>query len=105
MFFDEFLYSHIVFFGLYKINYTKDYSYSYSNDDIVASCYYMSDRDWLFVVTDSKVNVFSVISKVRRAMLITMVVVAAITVFISSALLQLMIKPFDEEPGKEEAGR
>ena len=79
-----------------RINYTKDYTYSFSNNEIVASCYYMSDRNWLFIVMDSNENVFSTISQVRSTMILTIAVTAALTVVISIALLRLLIAPAEE---------
>ncbi|MBQ7507366.1 MAG: cache domain-containing protein [Lachnospiraceae bacterium] len=57
-------------------------SFSYSYGDKVMCCYYMPDRDWVFVVRDTKADIFGVINTVRIWLVIICLVITVLMVVI-----------------------
>ena len=70
-----------------------DSSLSYSSGDEVICCYYMTDRDWVFVIRDSKNDIFSVINTVRIWLIIICLVITAVMVLVCMASVNRQMAP------------
>ena len=68
-------------------------SFSYSYGDKVMCCYYMPDRDWVFVVRDTKDDIFGVINTVRIWLVIICLVITVLMVVICMASVSRQMKP------------
>lgn len=77
----------------YKYEATPDGKYTYSNDDMIASCHYIKSRNWYFIITDSKADVFKIVKTVRAEVLLICAVVAALTVLLFGFFVERMMKP------------
>jgi len=64
----------------FKDHNEKNKTFSYRSEKSVISCYYMADKNWVFVVEDSNKNVFGLVRSVRT-------ILAAICIFITVILL------------------
>ena len=72
-----------------KINKTsKSRTINFKTEGSVVSCYYMPERNWIFVVEDSNENVFRIVNSVRN-------IIAGICIFIT--ILMLVICGFSVE--------
>lgn len=70
-----------------------DNSLSYSSGNDVMCCYYMADRDWVFVVRDTKNDIFGVINTVRIWLIIICLVITAVMVIICMISVNRQMKP------------
>ncbi len=57
------------------------------------SCYYMADRDWIFVVTDPGADTFDVVSRVRLSLIAIMVIVTLLMVVLCAYCVDRLTKP------------
>ncbi len=71
----------------------NDDSLSYSSGDEVICCYYMTDRDWVFVIRDSKNDIFGVINTVRIWLIIICLVITAVMVLVCMASVNRQMAP------------
>ncbi|MCR5625711.1 MAG: sensor domain-containing diguanylate cyclase [Lachnospiraceae bacterium] len=53
-------------------------TYSFTDDNSITCCYYMEDRDWVFMIRDSKENIFGVIDTVRLILFVICLVIAVV---------------------------
>ncbi len=70
-----------------------DKGLSYSSGDEVICCYYMTDRDWVFVIRDSKDDIFGVVDTVRIWLIIICLIITAIMVLICMAGVNRQMRP------------
>ncbi len=70
-----------------------DNSLSYSSGDNVMCCYYMADRDWVFVVRDTKDDIFGLIDTVRIGLIIICVAITLVMVMVCMAGVNRQMKP------------
>ena len=68
-------------------------SYDFSSDGYLTSCYYMFNRNWIFVIKDSNEDVFGVIRKVRLVILLICVFITLAMVFICVFSVEQQMKP------------
>ena len=68
-------------------------SLSYSSGDNVMCCHYMADRDWVFVIRDTKDDIFGVINTVRILLIIICLVITALMVLICMVSVNRQMKP------------
>ncbi len=66
---------------------------SYSTSDQVVCCYYMADRDWVFVIRDSKDDIFGVVNTVRIWLVIICLVITAVMVIICMSSVNRQMAP------------
>lgn len=72
---------------------TENNYFSYSADGRVASCYYMADRDWVFMVTDLGTDVFRTLNSMRTGLVIACLVITALMVFMCVTSVDIQMKP------------
>ncbi len=70
-----------------------DNSLSYTSGDTVMCCYYMPDRDWVFVVRDTKSDIFGIVNTVRIWLIVICLVITAVMVLICMASVNRQMKP------------
>ena len=68
-------------------------SLSYSSGDKVMCCHYMPDRDWVFIIRDTKNDIFGVINTVRIWLVIICLVITVLMVVICMASVNRQMKP------------
>lgn len=73
----------------------KDNYYSYSADGKVVSCYYMADRDWIFVVNDIGSDVFRTLNNMRTGLIIACVVITVLMVGMCVLSVDVQMKPVE----------
>ena len=67
--------------------------YNFSNQDRVASCYYMADRDWVFVVNESGTDVFGTVIRIRTGLIIACLVITLIMVIMCVLSVDIQMRP------------
>ena len=72
-----------------------DNSLSYSSGNDIMCCYYMADRDWVFVVSDTREDIFGVITTVRLWLVLICLEIAAVMVFICVMGVDRQMKPIE----------
>lgn len=77
----------------YKYEVTPEGKFTYSNNDIVASCKYIQKRNWFFIISDLKADVFKMILVVRIQSFAVCFIIAALTVFLGVFCVERMMKP------------
>ena len=77
----------------YKYEVTPEGKYTYSNDKIVAACKYIKNRNWFFIIYDSKTEVFKMILAIRAQIFVACAIVAALTVLLGVFCVERMMKP------------
>lgn len=77
----------------YKYEVTPEGKYTYSNDKIVAACKYIKNRNWFFIISDSKTEVFKMILAIRTQIFVACAIVAALTVLLGVFCVERMMKP------------
>lgn len=68
---------------------------SYSSADRVASCFYMADRDWVFVVTDTGTDAFRTLNNVRTGLIASCLVITVIMVIMCIMSVNAQISPLN----------
>lgn len=69
---------------------------SYKSKNAVTTCYFMADRDWVFVVEDANENVFRIISPARKILIVTCLVMTIIMVLTCALNVDYQMKPLRE---------
>ena len=69
---------------------------SYTYGDRIVCCYYMADRDWVFVESDTKDNIFGVVSVVRTWLIIVCLAITAVMVLICVLGVDLQMTPIKD---------
>ena len=77
----------------YKYEVTPEGKFTYSNNDIVASCKYIQKRNWFFIISDLKADVFKMILVVRIQSFAVCFIIAALTVLLGVFCVERMMKP------------
>ena len=67
--------------------------YSFTTRHAVHSCYYMTNRDWVFIVTAKASELFETVGVVRTGLLITCFIITAFMVLVCMALIEYNMKP------------
>ena len=68
-------------------------SISYSLGDDFVCCYYMADRNWVFVVRDTRADIFGVVDTVRIWLLIICFVIAALMIILCIISVNRQMRP------------
>ena len=67
--------------------------YSFSDFNVVASCHYMADRDWVFIIMDTTKGVFEVVNSVRTRVLVILVIVTVFMILICVISIDRQMRP------------
>ncbi|MCR5748555.1 MAG: diguanylate cyclase [Lachnospiraceae bacterium] len=68
-------------------------SFSYTDDRNITCCYYMADRDWVFMIRDTREDIFGVIDTLRNSLIIICAVIALIMVIICRVAVEHQMRP------------
>ena len=77
----------------YKYEVTPEGKFTYSNNDIVASCKYIQKRNWFFIISDLKADVFKMILAIRTQIFVACAIVAVLTVLLGVFCVERLMKP------------
>ena len=67
--------------------------FNYKTDKSVASCFYMEERNWIFVIEDSNESVFGIINSVRRIILAICIIITILMIIICALSVEYQMKP------------
>ncbi|MBO4396529.1 MAG: hypothetical protein J5819_09315 [Eubacterium sp.] len=67
--------------------------YNYSKSGQVVSCYFMANRDWLFVIRDDSSDVFGVVGSIREAMIIICAAIAVFVIIATAITASRLMRP------------
>ena len=79
---------------------TDEMLHNYVNESDVGSCFYMKDRDWVFVVKEDGQDVFQIVSSARSALIIICLLVTVLlllTCAVTVGLRMLPIRAINEQ--------
>lgn len=74
----------------------SDSCISYTSGDRIVCCYYMADRDWLFVESDTRDDIFGVISVVRTWLIFICLAITAAMVLICVIGVDRQMRPIKD---------
>ncbi|MCR4923920.1 MAG: diguanylate cyclase [Lachnospiraceae bacterium] len=72
---------------------SEDKTFSYEANDRIYCCYYMAKRNWIFIIKDSKENIFGVVKTVRTRMLIIFSIITFLMVLICRIVVERNMIP------------
>ncbi len=68
-------------------------NFSYVTSDNVVSCYYMKNRNWMFVVREKNADVFGIVNDVRSALAVICVIITVVMVIICAVSVNKQMNP------------
>lgn len=74
-------------------NQIKTKIFNYKSDKSVASCFYMEERNWIFVIEDSNENVFGIINSVRKIILAICIMITILMLVTCALSVEYQMKP------------
>lgn len=66
---------------------------TYKTNDKFIACYYIAERDWVFIIEDSNENVFRILNSVKRTLFAACILITIIMVLICAASVDFQTIP------------